>query len=130
MNIIPDKNIFIITSSVKPNIGAFTDDQRFQQTIQTLRSVREKVPDAIIVLSDVSVRPLSDLEKTSLAEKSDFYLDMGQEPMVRMLTEKGMKSQAENVMMFHTLQTLKNAPQTMKLMNSVKRIYKIGRAHV
>lgn len=126
MSLIPDKNIFIITSSVKPNIGAFSDDERFQQTMQTLRSVREKVPDAIIVLSDVSVRPLSDLEKNSLAEKSNFFIDMGQEPTVKFLSENGMKSQAENVMMFHTLQTLKNAPQTIKMMNSVKRIFKFS----
>ena len=51
---------------------------------------------------------------------------MGQEPTVRMLTERGMKSQAENVMMFHTLQTLKNSPETNRLMNSVKRIFKFS----
>jgi hypothetical protein len=37
-----------------------------------------------------------------------------------------MKSQAENVLMFHTLSTLKNSPQTSKLMNSVKRIFKFS----
>ena len=43
MSLIPDKNIFIITSSIKPNIGAFSDDERFQQTIQTLMTkLREK----------------------------------------------------------------------------------------
>lgn len=126
MSFVPDKNIFLVTSSIKPNIGAFNDDQRFQQTIDTLRSVREKVPDAIIVLSDSSARPLTDLERNAVGEKSNFFIDMGQEPTMRMLTERGMKSQAENVMMFHTLQTLRNSPETSQLMNSTKRIFKFS----
>ena len=124
--ILPDKNLFIVTSAIKPNIGAFSDEQRFQQTIDTLKSVRERVPSAIIVLSDVSVRPLSDSEKKMIADHSDYYLDIGQEPTVRQLSINGMKSQAENVLMFHTLATLKNSPQTSRMMNSVKRIFKFS----
>lgn len=126
MSLIPDKNVFIITSSIKPNIGAFTDEQRFEQTIKTLKSVREKVPSAIILVSDASARPLTDDERLAISQNSDFYIDIGQEPTVRMLTERGMKSQAENVMMFHTLSTLKHSPQTSRLMNSVKRIFKFS----
>lgn len=126
MSLIPDKNIFIVTSSIKPNMGAFSDEQRFHQTMETLKSVREKVPDAIIVLSDASVRPLTDDEKLSISQNSNFFIDMSQEPTVRFLSENAMKSQAENVMMFHVLQTLKNAPQTNRIMNSVKRIFKFS----
>lgn len=126
MNLIPDKNLFIITSSIKPNIGAFSDDQRFEQTMETLKSVRLTVPDAIILVSDASVRPLTDEQKMLISQNSNYYIDMGQEPTVKMLSERGMKSQAENLMMFHTLQTLKQAPQVNRLMNSVKRIFKFS----
>lgn len=122
--IIPDKNLFIVTSSVKPAIGAFTDDQRFQQTIDSLGSIREKVPDAIIVTSDVSIRPLSPLERTAIAEKSNFFIDMSQEPNTLELSQMGAKSHAENMLLYHTIMTLKAAPETSKMMNSIKRIFK------
>lgn len=122
--IIPDKNLFIVTSAVKPTIGAFSDDQRFQQTIGSLRSIRKMVPDAIIVTADVSVRQLSELEKTAIAEKSDFFLDMSQEQDTLRLSKLGLKSPAENLLLYHTLQTLKHSPETSKMMYSVKRIFK------
>ena len=73
---IPDKNLFIVTSSLKPAIGAFNDDDRFAQTISTLESVREVVPDAIIVFADVSIRPISQTEKDVISglSKSLSYL--------------------------------------------------------
>ena len=107
-------------------IGAFSEQQRFEQTIKTLLSVKERVPDAVIVLSDCSSLPLNDNERRTLSGLSDFFIDMSQESTCKQLTDRGMKSQAENVMMFHTLLTLKNSPQTMQLMNSVKRIFKFS----
>ena len=68
---IPDKNLFIITSSLKPAIGAFNDDDRFAQTISTLESVREAVPDAIIVFADVSIRPVTQTEREVITSLSN-----------------------------------------------------------
>ena len=122
--IIPDKNLFIVTSSLKPSIGVYTDEQRFQQTIESLESIRKMVPDAIIVLSDVSVRPLTESEKSKLSEKSNFFIDISKEQNTLELSKVGAKSHAENLLMYHTLQILKSAPQTSKLLYSVKRIFK------
>jgi hypothetical protein len=88
--------------------------------------VRNKVPDAIIVLTDCSATQLTDFEKDVLSQHSSFFLDMSQDEMCKNLTDRGLKSQAENVMMFQTLQTLKNAPQTSQMMNSIKRIFKFS----
>ena len=68
-----DKNLFIVTSSLKPVIGAFTDEQRFSQTISSLKSLREVIPDAIIIFADVSIRPVSPLEKESIAGLCNAY---------------------------------------------------------
>ena len=78
-----DKNLFIVTSSLKPVIGAFTDDQRFSQTIATLKSLRKVVPDAIIVFTDVSIRPVSSLEKESITGLCDAYIDLSEHQIGR-----------------------------------------------
>ena len=70
MNLIPDINLFIVTSSLKPNMGAYSDGDRFNQTIDSLKSLREKVPEAIVLFTDCSARPVSDLEKQAISKYS------------------------------------------------------------
>ena len=122
MSLIPNKNLFIVTSSLKPNMGAFSDDDRFAQTIVSLKSLRKHVPDAFIVFSDSSVRPVSDLEKQAIAGLSNAYIDMSQQPDVKHCSENRMKSEAENLLMFFTLHTLKQN----NLLKDVKRIFKFS----
>lgn len=126
MSLFPNKNLFVVTSSIKPKIGAFTFDQRFEQTIQTLKNVRNKIPDSIIVLTDCSSTDLTSFEKTALSQHCNFYIDLSSEPNCKMLTDNGLKSLAENLMMFNTLRLLKFTPETMKLLYSVKRIFKFS----
>jgi hypothetical protein len=124
--IIPDKNLFIVTSALKPLSGHFGDAERYQQTLDGLRSIRKIVPDAIIVTSDVSVRPLTEMEKNSVAEKSNIFVDMSQDKIVMDLSNKGLKSLAENVLLFNTIQTLRNSPEVSHVFGSVKRIFKFS----
>mgnify|MGYP003340490317 CR=1 FL=1 len=124
--IIPDKNLFIVTSALKPLVSPFSDGERFQQTVDGLRSIRKIVPDAIIVTTDVSIRALTDLEKISVAEKSNYFIDMTQDADVMKLSQIGQKGLAENLMLYKTLLTLKQNPDTSKMMSSVKRIFKFS----
>ena len=124
--IIPDKNLFIVTSALKPLMSPFSDGERFQQTVDGLSSIKKILPDAIIVTVDVSIRPLSQLEQMSISERSSYFIDMSQEKTVLQLSNVGQKSMAENVMMFNTLQTLRTHPNTSKMMNSIKRIFKFS----
>jgi len=122
MSFIPDKNLFIITSSLKPNMGAYSDNDRFAQTLATVKSVRQKVPEAFIVFSDVSLRPVTDFEKESISHFCDVYIDASPQPEIRILSENRMKSHAENVLMFFTILTLKQN----NLLKDVKRIFKFS----
>ena len=119
---IPNKNLFIVTSSLKPNMGAFSDGDRFAQTIASLKSIRKRFPSGFIVFSDVSLRPVSDLERESIARLCDAYIDMSEQPDVRKCSENQMKSHAENLLMFFTLHTLKQN----NLLKDVKRIFKFS----
>jgi hypothetical protein len=119
---IPDKNLFIVTSSLKPNMGAFNDADRFAQTIASLKSIRKRFPAAFIVFSDVSLRPVSDLEKETIARLCDAYIDMSEQEDVKGFSQHNMKSHAENSLLFYTLHTLKQN----NLLKDVKRIFKFS----
>lgn len=121
---IPDKNLFIVTSCIKPVIGVFSEEVRFLQTIVSLMSIREKDPDAIIFLCDASVNKLTEKELDKLNRYCNLFIDMNNFPHVRELSSKGLKSHAENALMFGVLASLKQGVNSQKMMYSVKRIFK------
>lgn len=124
--IIPDKNLFIVTSSLKPAMGTFSDDQRFSQTIATLKSVRKIVPEAVILFADVSIRPVSELEKQAIGQYCNLYMDLSEEPNTRYCAVNGLKSHGENCLIGAVLTNLKHNPQLSPILNDVKRIFKFS----
>ena len=124
MNLIPDRNLFIVTSSLKPNMGAYSDVERFEQTINSLQSLRQKVPDAIILFSDCSARPVTDYERQEISKYINLYLDLSTQPNCQHCVVNGLKSPGENNLLFFTLLTLKQNPQVSPILNQVKRIFK------
>jgi hypothetical protein len=123
MNIIPDKNLFLVTSAIKPqNSRFFTDEQRFQQTIDTLKSIRSKAPEAIIIVTEASYRALTIEEKVTIQKLCDGFLDLSKNQDVAHFSGQKMQSWAESALLLHTLLTLKQ--QTF--MREVKRIFKVS----
>ena len=49
-SIIPDRQFFIVTSALNPNMGIINRQDRLQQTIDGLKSLRKVYPDAIVLL--------------------------------------------------------------------------------
>ena len=124
MNLIPDKNLFIVTSSLKPNAGLFSDEDRFQQTIISLKDLRERLPEAIILFADCSARPVPDNERTEISKYANIYFDLSTQPNCKYCVDNGLKSPGENTLLFFTLLELKNNPRLNSLLNQVKRIFK------
>ena len=121
---IPDKNLFIVTSSINCRIGVFTADQRFVQTIESLISVRNNVENVIIMLADVSVPELTDEQKKTLGQYCDVFVDVSSVPLAREYNISGLKSHAENALMYNVLMNLKYDMQLQRIMQPVKRIFK------
>ena len=124
MSVIPDKDLFIVTSALHANIGVVNSNDRFGQTINTLKDLRLKCPNSIILFADGSpIEP----EKEKLQEISkhvDIIILWTNDSDIREVAMAGRKSESEIIMLFKTLSTLKQNPDLMKMMNSVRRIYK------
>lgn len=123
---IPDKNLFIVTSAVKPVIGVYSHNDRYKQTIESLVSVRKNVKDVIILLADVSVVSLTEEEKKELSQYCDIFLDASNIPLVRDMSAAGHKSHAENALLYNVLMNLKYDIQLQRIMQPVKRIFKFS----
>jgi hypothetical protein len=126
MNIIPDKNLFIVTSALRPTIGIFDTQTRLNQTIETLQSIRQKIPESIIIITDASVEEVPQSDIDQLSPWMNGFVSWTQDDQIKHFSQQGHKSIAESLLMMKTLVMLKRNPGVSKMLNSVRRIFKIS----
>lgn len=125
-SIIPSRQLFIVTSALNPNMGVLNREERLQQTIEGLQSLRNKCPDAIVLLADGSPEKVEEEKIRSLSHLVNFVADFSNDSDITQFASRGMKSQAENVLLLKTTMLLKQDASMMRLMQSVSRVYKFS----
>jgi hypothetical protein len=124
MSLIPNTNLFIVTSALNANIGVVTEEDRLEQTIASVISLRTHVPNALILFADGSPRevPQSSFEK--IKPYVNLIVSWSKDEEVRYFAEQGRKSEAEILLLSKTLRMIKHNSELMKVMHGVKRIFK------
>jgi hypothetical protein len=125
-SIIPSRQLFVVTSALNPNMGVLNREERLQQTIEGLQSLRNKCPDAIVLLADGSPEKIEEEKIQSLSHLVNFVADFSNDSDITQFASRGMKSQAENVLLLKTMMLLKRDADMMRLLQSVNRIYKFS----
>lgn len=70
------KSAFVVTSAIRSELGVFGYAQRLNQTLATLVSIRQRVPDARIALLEMSIEPLDDETSDQLCGLVDWYVTL------------------------------------------------------
>lgn len=65
----------IVTSAVETRFGIYSPEQRLEMTLETIRNLRERMPNAIVVISEVSGNGLKQEYEKQLFDSCDMYLD-------------------------------------------------------
>lgn len=125
-SIIPSRQLFIVTSAFNPNMGVLNRQERFEQTIEGLVSLRKKCPDAIVILADGSPEPVEREKYDSMSQLVDLIADFSGDKDIAQFAAIGRKSEAENVLMLKMMIFLKTSPELMQIMHSVSRVYKFS----
>lgn len=85
------KFLFLVGSAIKhfqeEHFSAYTEEQRFEQTLETIKSVREKAPNSYIILFECSCKSIEERHKEILREKCDLFLEFYDEPVIKLLYE-------------------------------------------
>lgn len=85
------KFLFLIGSALKHfqenSFSAYTEEQRFQQTLDTIECVRNKVPESYIVLFECSHASIEERYKEILKNKCDLFLEFYDEPVLKQIYE-------------------------------------------
>lgn len=79
------KHCFIITSAINTRFGVYGPAERLLQTVVTIRSIKQKVPNAKIVLVEMAGVPLTEQQTKTLTSETDLLLDFTDEESVQSL---------------------------------------------
>ena len=126
MSLLLDKNLFIVTSALVPNIGVIPPQDRFIQTIDTLNSLRKQLPNDYIFFTDGSPNVVPKEWEDEISKYCNVVSFSSQDTDIQQLAGSGQKSQAEIVLLFKTIQALKFNPQLHPIMCDTKRIFKFS----
>ena len=124
--IIPNTDLFIVTSALKTSIGVIDDETRTRQTIEGLQSLRKAAPDAIIFLVDASSRMVDEATMVTVTQYCDRSISFFGDEDLMSLANAGLKSQAEITLLFKTLSIIKQHPELQKMMAGVRRVFKLS----
>jgi hypothetical protein len=123
---IKDKTLFIVTSALNPEMGIINREDRLNQTIDGLKSLRERMPDAIVLMVDGSPNKIEEEKVKALREYVNFFADFSQDKEILQFSSTGRKSEAENVLLFKTMLLLKQDEGLNEVVKTVKRIVKLS----
>ncbi len=77
------KSLFLVSSAVHTRFGVYKKYERLEQTIDTCKSIRERVPDCDIIILDGGEKDLSDDEKQILSPHIDGFYSFADAENVR-----------------------------------------------
>jgi hypothetical protein len=72
-----------ITSAVNAKFSLYSPEERLEQTLQTIASVRKYIPNAVICLTECSQPSVSSEIEQQLAEHIDHYIDFSNDENVK-----------------------------------------------
>jgi len=85
------KFLFLVGLALKhfqeDKFSAYDEEQRFQQTLETIECIRNKVPESYVVLFECSSKPIDEKKKDILKEKADLFLEFYKEPVLQQIYE-------------------------------------------
>lgn len=111
---------FIVLSTINCSIGVFNPTDRFMQTIDTIESIRAKVPNSKIVFMDNSNNPIDKNMEEELRDRVDVFLPFTHNIFTKWVNDIGSKGIGECYMWFEVIEYL----QKNNLVG--KRVFKLS----
>jgi hypothetical protein len=128
------KHTVLITSAVYTNYGIYDANQRIQQTLDTVKSAKQYIPECTIVLIDnstVAVQNDDSAELNELIDLVDYYIDNSDDKDIQHfhnnITNYDIgKNSMECVGMYKALAYMSSNPEMMEIITNSSRIFKLS----
>jgi len=128
------KHTVLLTSAVYSNYGIYTPQDRIQQTLDTARSARKYLPDALIILVDnskVDVQNDTSAEFEELIDTVDYYIDNSDDADIQHFHNNVTnydigKNSMEVLGLIKALTYINQTQDLLKEVNATSRIFKLS----
>ena len=124
------KHAFIVTSAVNSKFGVFTPDERLQQTVDTINSIKNKIPSAKIIIMECCGEPIRKPQEDILRANCDVFVDYSRDEEVQALYDNDnwdvVKNGTEIMCFGRALAVLKNE----NVFDGIDRIHKMSGRYV
>lgn len=117
----PNRNLFIISSSINSNIGNVDPRTRFLETIETIDSVRDRASGSIILLIDNSIQRLSEDLEDIVRSRVDFYIYIGNRKPCIEFNRNGVRSAGEAYILLVAIDFIQR-----NLKDPIDRVFKLS----
>jgi hypothetical protein len=77
----------LITSAINAKFSIYSPEERIEQTLETIASVRERIPNAIICLTDCGIPGLDEETANILAADVDNFIDFSEDENVNWIRD-------------------------------------------
>jgi len=120
------KHLFVVTSAINSKFGVFSPEERLQQTLDTIASIKARIPDARIAIMECCGTPIRNDQAAQLCSASDYFFDYSQDPNVQGLYDSDnwdvVKNGTEIMVFGRVLARLHNEGH----LDTVDRIHKMS----
>jgi len=120
-----DYYTFIVSSTINTEHGEFDNETRFNQTIETLNSIKDKVPNSKILFIDNSSEPLSLEQIETVKAKVDIFEIVKHNLVTEMFNKKCSKGGGEIYMMYEAMKLLRQYDMIGKRVFKLAGRYKL-----
>jgi hypothetical protein len=114
-------HMFVITSTVNTQIGYYDSQTRFNQTLNSIRSIRTHAPNSGIVLIDNSSVPLDVAQYQTIHQMVDHFVYVGDRRICKEINKQGVRSAGEAYMLLVAFDLIKTLDSY-----TIKRIFKLS----
>lgn len=118
------EHICIVTSAIGSTLGIVPLEDRFKQTLHSIDTIRNKIPNCCIVLNDVSVQSVPDYIN-EVKPLVDVFLDSSNHQYIKDFSIKGLKSHADLLLVRESLEFIINFID----LTTINRIFKLSGRH-
>lgn len=117
---------FIVTSAINSKFGVFKPAERLQQTIDTIKSIKAKIPTAKIIVMECCGEPIQQLQELALREVSDVFIDCSRDKDVQDLYQSDNWDVVKNGTEIMCFGRVLGVLQNEKILYSVDRVHKMS----
>lgn len=81
------RHCFVVTSAINSKFGVYTPAERMEQTLLTLRNVRQHVPGCKIIVMECAGTALTQEQSDTIEQNCDLLMDFSKDPDVLAIYE-------------------------------------------